>query len=671
MIGKLLDHRYQVIRVLATGGFGETYIAQDTKRPGNPICVVKHLKPANSEVKLFDTAKRLFHSEAETLEKLGNHDQIPRLLAYFDEKQEFYLVQEFIEGHPLSDELHPSQRWSESQVIKLLLEVLDILKFVHGQGVIHRDIKPDNIIRRASDNKLVLVDFGAVKQLRVTAGYPSRTQLFTAAGHPSATVAIGTPGYMPTEQGQGKPRPNSDMYALGIIAIQALTGVAPMDLQEDPHTGEILWQHLVPVSNTLEAVLSKMVRYHFKDRFQSASEALQALQPISPSYTPREYTNTPSYQPIQPSSALSPQSRQKTIAVAPANPVAPPVVATPKSTPSSSGGLDLLQILILGILVGGAAAVTPTVVKNVQSVASNFAINNDTTLAQNCLAIVEGNSNIRSEPSSINDDSIVKTVTKDTKFEVTGKRTKRGWVQIKLDPTQKAWANSEVIKNNEQWVSCLRDKGIAMKTVDDNDLIGNRPTPKPKVKPVTDTTTSPSPESEQSGATKTLSAGKPKPSTLDNNGSKVVEQAQKKYESGDLQGAIALLKTITANPAAAKETAEIISHWQQDWSKAETLFKNLNTAFAEGQWDTVLSYKDHPEQLPNIQYWRSKLEPLFQQAADNLAKQQLPQLGHPSNHNKPKLQDPNSNEDNEPGIITNDQKTTEFPEPREAPENNL
>ena len=127
MIGKLLDHRYQVIRVLAQGGFGETYIAQDTRRPGNPICVVKHLKGANSDPKVFETAKRMFQSEAETLEKLGNHDQIPRLLAYFDENKEFYLVQEFIEGHPLSEELIPGQRWSESEVMGMLREVLKIL----------------------------------------------------------------------------------------------------------------------------------------------------------------------------------------------------------------------------------------------------------------------------------------------------------------------------------------------------------------------------------------------------------------------------------------------------------------------------------------------------------------------------------------------------------------
>ncbi|KAB8332031.1 protein kinase [Scytonema tolypothrichoides VB-61278] len=667
MIGKLLDHRYRVIRILATGGFGETYIAQDTKRPGNPICVVKHLKPANSEAKMFDTAKRLFQSEAETLEQLGNHDQVPRLLAYFDENQEFYLVQEFIEGHPLGDELVPNHRWSESQVIELLLEVLDILKFVHGHSVIHRDIKPDNIIRRASDKKLVLVDFGAVKQLR-GAGYAGRSPMFTAVHH-SATVAIGTPGYMPTEQGQGKPRPNSDMYALGIIAIQALTGVAPVDFQEDPNTGETLWQHLVPVSDGLEAVLSKMVRYHFKDRFQSASEALQALQSLSSSYTPREYTNTTSsHQPIKSSSALSPLSRQKTIAVAPANPVLQLAPATPKSPSKGSNRPDLLQLMIIGILVGGGAAVTPAVVKNVQGFASNFAINDNTTSAENCLVVVQENSNIRSEPTSINDDSIIKAVNKDTKFEVTGRRTKRGWVEVKLDPTQTAWANSEIIKNNEQWVSCLRDKGTAVKTVDDTDLIAARPAPKPKTEPIVDAATSSLPESKQSETSKSLSASKSTPTTLDKSGSKVVEQAKQKYESGDLQGAIALLKTINPNPKAVKETTEMISQWQQDWSKAEALFKDVDTALGDGQWDKVLAYKDHPEKLPNIQYWRNKVEPLFQQAADHIAKQELPQLGNPSNQKKAKLEHQNSSEDY--GLDTiDDFDNIETSEPQETPEN--
>lgn len=597
MIGKLLDHRYQVINVLATGGFGQTYIAKDTKRPGNPICVVKHLKPANSDTKVFDTAKRLFQNEAESLEQLGNHDQIPRLLAYFDDNQEFYLVQEFIEGHPLSEELVTGGRWSESQIIQLLHEVLGILLFVHRQDVIHRDIKPDNIIRRDRDNKLVLVDFGAVKQLGVS-----------AAGYRTATVAIGTPGYMPIEQGQGKPRPNSDIYALGIIAIQALTGVSPIDFQEDPETGEIQWQHLAPVSKELAAVLTKMVHYHFKDRYQSASEALQALQPFSALSVSREYS-IPSYHAIefQPT-----QSRQRTIAVSPA---APPVVKPSPAPPvrKSSGGIDLLQILILAGLAGGAAVASPSVVKNVQNIASNIAIH-ETLLPQKCLAIVDGNSNIRSEPSSINSDTILQTVTDDTRYEVTGKRTKRHWVQVKLNSGRSGWAHSDAIKNNDEWVSCLRDKGVAIRTVDDSDLISDRPIPQPK--PIV-TSATPSPEKAQ-------------PYESDKG---AIKEARKKYESGDLQGAIEKLKSKTTNSPGVKETGEMVTQWQKDWAKSEALFNDINTAVAQGHWDKVMSFKDHPEKLPNIQYWRDKLDPLFKQA-ENAAQQQLTSLDNSTTHQK-------------------------------------
>lgn len=285
MINQLLDRRYQITRVLGAGGFGQTYIAQDTRIPGNPLCVVKHLKPASSDPNYLQTARRLFNSEAETLAKLGNHDQIPRLLAYFEEHQEFYLVQEFIAGHILSTELASGQPWTESQVIELLQDVLNILVFVHSHGVIHRDIKPDNLIRRTSDNKFVLIDFGAIKQVQ--------TQMLTVQGQGSVTVAVGTPGYMPIEQGQGKPRPNSDIYALGMIGLQALTGLYPSQLQRDINTGEITWQHLVSASQGLVAVLTRMTHYHFKYRYQSAIEALQALQQLTnPAYTPTPTATT-------------------------------------------------------------------------------------------------------------------------------------------------------------------------------------------------------------------------------------------------------------------------------------------------------------------------------------------------------------------------------------------
>lgn len=273
MLSKLLDQRYQVVKVLGEGGFGHTYIAQDTRRPGNPTCVVKHLKPATSDPDFLQTARRLFNSEAETLEKLGNHDQIPRLLAYFEEDEEFYLVEEFIDGHPLSTELPPGHQWNENQVMQLLQEILLILEFVHSNGVIHRDLKPDNLIRRASDNKIVLVDFGAVKQVQLHS-------LFTQQPV-NETVAIGTPGYMPSEQGQGRPRPSSDIYALGMIGIQALTGLNPRQLLEEPETGEIIWRTHVQVSDSLANVLNQMVRHYFKHRYQSATEALQAIASLT------------------------------------------------------------------------------------------------------------------------------------------------------------------------------------------------------------------------------------------------------------------------------------------------------------------------------------------------------------------------------------------------------
>ncbi|NET56039.1 MAG: protein kinase [Symploca sp. SIO2E6] len=273
MIGELLDSRYKIIQALGAGGFGHTYIAEDTRIPGNPKCIVKHLKPASPDPNLLPTARRLFLSEAETLARLGDHEQIPRLLAYFEANQEFYLVQELIVGHTLRQELAPGRKWQESEVISLLEGLLPVLRFIHQQDVIHRDIKPDNIIRRESDGKLVLIDFGAVKRLR--------SELTTTSSQASVTVSIGTPGYMATEQSQGKPRHNSDLYALGMICIQALTGLFPEQIREDLQTGELLWQEDVLASPGIIGVLTKMVRYHFRDRYQTAAEALHALEQLT------------------------------------------------------------------------------------------------------------------------------------------------------------------------------------------------------------------------------------------------------------------------------------------------------------------------------------------------------------------------------------------------------
>ena len=278
MLGRTLRNRYQIIKFLGKGGFGHTYLAKDLDLPGHPQCVVKHLKPQNADPDLLLIAKRLFETEAQTLYKLGSlHDQIPKLSAHFEENGEFYLVQHFIAGHDLTKELIPGKKLSESYTITLLHNILEILAIVHQQKVIHRDLKPDNLMRR-QDGKIVLIDFGAVKEIS--------TIVVNAQGQTSLTIAIGTPGYMPSEQAKGKPRFASDIHAVGMIGIQALTGEHPFNLREDTQTGEVIWRNQAQVSNNLANVLDKMVRDNFSQRYQNADEALQAILSLSRSSPP-------------------------------------------------------------------------------------------------------------------------------------------------------------------------------------------------------------------------------------------------------------------------------------------------------------------------------------------------------------------------------------------------
>lgn len=270
----LLGGRYKLIEKLGAGGFGQTFLAEDLHLPGNPRCVLKRLQPQFTDLASLQTAKRLFDTEAKVLYQLGSHDQIPRLLAHFEHEQDFYLAQELIVGHPLTQELAAGQTWAETQVVALLQDILHVLTFVHEQDVIHRDIKPANLIRRGQDGKIILIDFGAVKRVS--------TQLTQPNSGATQTIAIGTPGYMPNEQLAGNPRFSSDVYAVGMVAIQALTGISPRSLNDDPQTSEIQWRHHVPQINPeLAAVLDKMTRYDFRVRYATASEALRAIEQLS------------------------------------------------------------------------------------------------------------------------------------------------------------------------------------------------------------------------------------------------------------------------------------------------------------------------------------------------------------------------------------------------------
>jgi serine/threonine protein kinase len=276
MIGKVLQARYQIVQNLGAGVFGQTYIAVDIDQPQNPKCVVKQLKVTSSQPSYLDTLRLRFLTETETLKHLGHHNQIPQLVTCFEENERFYLVQEFIEGHALSGELpinrNPGYLWNESEVIQLLQDVLSILEFVHSQGVIHCDVKPENIIRRAWDDKLVLIDFGSI----VPIDFSVDTVL------PIYRIPVTSLGYIPPEQFIGQTHPNSDIYSLGMIAIQAISGMTPLQLKIDPHTNEIIWRSQdTQVGDYLASVLSQMIRYSYKERFFSAAEVLQALQQMS------------------------------------------------------------------------------------------------------------------------------------------------------------------------------------------------------------------------------------------------------------------------------------------------------------------------------------------------------------------------------------------------------
>jgi serine/threonine protein kinase, bacterial len=428
MIGQLLAGHYRVLQVLGAGGFGQTYITEDLHLPGNPKCVLKHLKPASADRSLLELARKLFEKEAIVMQKLGNHDRIPRLLAYFEEQQEFYLVQEYIPGHPLSAELTEGKRWREEQVVELLQEILEILTFIHAQGVIHRDIKPDNIMRREIDRRLILIDFGAIKQVR-------NQQMLH--GQQTMTVAIGTPGYMPIEQASGAPRASSDIYALGKIGIQALTGVNPWDLTEDEHTGELKWEHLTAANPQLIAILQRMTRYHFKDRYLTAEEALQTVNRLAGgtfATTRSGRTTLP-----QPVSSPSFESQQTVPAYPPAYPqTVPAPVPAPVQKPRRRSSFPIVAgIASIAAAVGSFAVFSSKTLER-----SNFATDLKTDLCRIAEPTDLPTTRVRSQPQR--DAKIIATVPRGAK--VVYLEAQDAFIKIQMADNSTGWVYNNQIR---------------------------------------------------------------------------------------------------------------------------------------------------------------------------------------------------------------------------------
>lgn len=257
----LIQDRYRAFKVIGQGGFGRTLLAQDEGKPSKPQCVIKQFTYTGVGMQ---KASELFQQEAEQLEKLGKHSQIPELLAHTEQDGQQYLVQEFIDGQNIAQELIEQGAFNETKIREFLLDLLPVLDFLHSHQVIHRDIKPENIIRRKSDKKLVLVDFGAAKQATLTA--PAKT----------GTV-IGSPEYTAFEQSQGKPVFASDIYSLGVTCLNLLTLCSPFNLKNGD--GEWVWRDFLngaKVSPELGAILDKSI-VPLSKRYSSAAEIFQEL----------------------------------------------------------------------------------------------------------------------------------------------------------------------------------------------------------------------------------------------------------------------------------------------------------------------------------------------------------------------------------------------------------
>ncbi len=308
---QLFRDRYEVLRMLGRGGFGVTFLAKDVSLPGEPLCVIKQLCPKFSEPAALEIARKRFEREAKTLGKLGSHSQIPMLLNYFVANGEFYLVQEYVHGATLARLVRRHGCIPEAAAKRFLLEMLPLLQYIHDQQVIHRDIKPQNIIRCKEDGRLVLIDFGAVKEEIVQASDTSMKM--------PTTQFIGTVGFAPPEQITLRPVFGSDIYALGVTCLYLLTGKGPLDFDADRQTGELLWKNSVQLSQPFAKILGKMLKISLHERYKSAGAILRSLNQETPQSNLAQYLvvqNQPPQDEVNPSDESGSSTRHSPAAKA-------------------------------------------------------------------------------------------------------------------------------------------------------------------------------------------------------------------------------------------------------------------------------------------------------------------------------------------------------------------
>ncbi|OUC12441.1 MAG: serine/threonine protein kinase [Alkalinema sp. CACIAM 70d] len=284
-IGTVLQSRYRLLSILGQGGFGRTYLAEDQAR-FNELCALKELVLPQTGEYALEKSKELFQREAQTLYQI-QHPQIPQFRAMFEENQRFFLVQDYVDGKTyrtlLEERKGQGYVFSEPEIIQLMQQVLPVLSYLHGKGIIHRDIAPDNVILRERDRLPVLIDFGVVKELATRIQVPDTLKQSTT---------VGKLGYAPIEQMQtGRAYPNSDLYALAVTVVVLLTGREPQELLDDS-TMTWHWQRWCQVSPAFAQIINRMLSYTPSQRFQSALEIQQALQNLG---QPGTYQAAPGY----------------------------------------------------------------------------------------------------------------------------------------------------------------------------------------------------------------------------------------------------------------------------------------------------------------------------------------------------------------------------------------
>jgi serine/threonine protein kinase len=283
----LFKNRFEIIRRLGKGGFGTTYLAQDVSTPQPLPCVIKQLQykiqPETNppEQSLYNRAKsaidqerskRRFQRETRMMARLGRHNQLPCLLDHFTDGNQFYLVQEHVPGDTLSREIGRSGPQSEQQAKQFLREMIPIIRYIHRQNLLHLDIKPSNIMRRSSDQKLVLIDFGAVRRYPRVEALDSSDSLGRLRHRTTGTL-----GFSPSEQLTGQPTTASDIYALGVTCLYLLTKISPIDLATSAKGQNLRWQESVKLSDHFTHILGKMLHPEASRRYQDTNELERAL----------------------------------------------------------------------------------------------------------------------------------------------------------------------------------------------------------------------------------------------------------------------------------------------------------------------------------------------------------------------------------------------------------